>query len=213
MEDDQVKSKERMSQFGEVYTSNREVVSMLDLVKEETERIESRFLEPACGDGNFLVEVTKRKHLIVEKKYKKNQFEFEKYLLLSISSVYGIDILEDNCIIARKRVFDQALNIYLKYFESNINENFINSIKFVIQKNIIHGDALTLKKVSSNSPITFSEWSLINNKIKRRDFTLDELLANAPFEKGTLFSDLGDDVFIPTPVKEFSVQNYDQLHK
>ena len=72
---------------------------------------------------------------------------------------------------------------------------------------------MTLKKVSSNSPITFSEWSLINNKIKRRDFTLDELLANAPFEKGTLFSDLGDDVFIPTPVKEFPVQNYDQLHK
>lgn len=209
----QVKTKERMSQFGEVYTSNREVISMLDLVKEETQRIESRFLEPACGDGNFLVEVINRKLQIIEKKHKKNQFDFEKYLILGIGAVYGIDILDDNCITARKRIFDLAIDCYSSYFKNKINQDLVKSIQFVIKQNIIHGDALTLKKVSSNSPITFSEWSLINNKIKRRDFTLDELLSNAPFEKGTLFSDLGDNVFIPKPIKEFPPKNYDQLHK
>ena len=73
----QVKSKERVAQHGEVFTNDREVNAMLDLVKQETERIESRFLEPACGDGNFLAEILRRKLEVVTKLYKTNPFDWE----------------------------------------------------------------------------------------------------------------------------------------
>ena len=75
----QVKSKKRVADHGEVFTAEREVNAMLDLVKQETERIDSRFLEPACGDGNFLTEVLKRKLIVVENRYRKSQLEFERY--------------------------------------------------------------------------------------------------------------------------------------
>ena len=102
----QVVSKKRVSDHGEVYTRKREVNAMLDLVKQETERIESRFLEPACGTGNFLSEILERKLHIVELRYGKNQLDYERYAVLAISSIYGIDILEDNVLECRKRLFD-----------------------------------------------------------------------------------------------------------
>lgn len=84
---------------GEVFTSEREVNAMLDLIKPETERIESRFLEPASGTGNFLIEVLHRKLNVVETRYKKSQREYERYAVIAVSSLYGIDILEDNVLI------------------------------------------------------------------------------------------------------------------
>ena len=57
----QVKSRARVADHGEVFTADREVNAMLDLVKQDTERVDSRFLEPACGDGNFLAEILRRK--------------------------------------------------------------------------------------------------------------------------------------------------------
>ncbi len=103
--DKQVKSKKRVSDHGEVFTSEREVNAMLDLVKQETERIDSRFLEPACGSGNFLVEVLRRKLAVVEAKYKSSQLEFERYAVIAISSIYGVDILKDNVEECRERLF------------------------------------------------------------------------------------------------------------
>jgi hypothetical protein len=205
-----VKSKERVTKFGEVNTSAREINAMLDLVKHETERIDSRFLEPACGDGNFLIEVLNRKLDILVKKYKKNQYEFEKNAVVVVGSIYGVDILEDNAQSARDRLFERFIKVYKKYFKEYLNDKLINSVKFIIDKNIIHGDALTLKQVDSGNPVTFCEWAVINNKLKRRDFTLTRLLAYAPFEKGTLFSDTGEEVNIPKPVKEYSLVNYDE---
>lgn len=207
----QVKSKKRVADFGEVNTSEREVNAMLDLVKQETERFDSRFLEPACGDGNFLIEVLNRKLDILVKKYKKNQYEFEKNSVVVVGSIYGVDILEDNAQSARDRLLGRFIEEYERYFKEYLNDNLIKSIKFILDKNIIHGDALTLKKVDSENPVTFSEWAIINNKLKRRDFTLSDLLAYSPFERGTLFSDVGEKVNIPDPIKEFPLVNYDKV--
>ena len=213
MMNNQVKSKARVADFGEVNTSEREINAMLDLVKQETERLVSRFLEPACGDGNFLIEVLNRKLEILVKKYKKNQYEFEKNSIVVIGSIYGVDILEDNAQSARERLFNRFIEVYEKYFKEYSNANFIKSIKFILDKNIIHGDALTLMQVDSENPVTFSEWAIVNSKLKRRDFTLADLLAYAPFEKGTLFSDVGEEVNIPEPIKEHTLVNYDEAFK
>ena len=209
----QVKSKARVTDFGEVNTSEREVNAMLDLVKQETERLDSRFLEPACGDGNFLIEVLNRKLEILVKNYKKNQYEFEKNSVVVVGSIYGVDILQDNAQSARDRLFDRFIEVYKKHFKEYLNENLVKSIKFILDKNIIHGDALTLKQVDSENPVTFSEWAIINSKLKRRDFTLSDLLAYSPFEKGTLFSDVGEEVNIPVPIKEYPLVNYDEVFK
>jgi len=209
--ENQVKSKERVAEFGEVYTSEREVNSMLDLVKQETERLDSRFLEPACGDGNFLIEVLNRKLEVLVKNHKKNQYEFEKNSVVVVGSIYGVDILEDNAQIARDRLYNKYVETYKKLYEGSVNKNLILSVKFIIDSNIIHGDALTLKKVDSDMPVIFSEWGAFNNKIKRRDFTLADLISYSPFEKGTLFSDLGDEVNIPEPIKEYPLVNFDKV--
>ena len=209
----QVKSKARVSDFGEVNTSEREVNAMLDLVKQETERLDSRFLEPACGDGNFLIEVLNRKLEILVKKYKKNQYEFEKNSVVVVGSIYGVDILEDNAQFARERLFKRFIEVYEKYFKEYPNENLIKSIKFIIEKNIIHGDALTLKQVDNENPVTFCEWAIINSKLKRRDFTFADLLAYAPFEKGTLFYDADEKINIPKPIKEYTLVKYDEAFK
>ena len=209
----QVKSKARVTDFGEVNTSEREVNAMLDLVKQETERLDSRFLEPACGDGNFLIEVLNRKLEILVKKYKKNQYEFERNSVVVIGSIYGVDILADNAQSARERLFNRFIEVYEKNFERCLNNDLIKSVKFILDKNILHGDALTLKQVDNEDPVTFSEWAIINNKLKRRDFTLADLLAYSPFEKGTLFSDLGDEIHIPSPIKDYSLVRYDQAYK
>ena len=147
----QVKSKDRVTDFGEVNTSEREVNAMLDLVEQETERLDSRFLEPACGDGNFLIEVLNRKLDVLVKNYKKNQYEFEKNAVVVIGSIYGVDILEDNAQSARDRLFNRFLEVYEKLFKDFLNQDLIQSVKFILDKNIIHGDALTLKKVNSNN--------------------------------------------------------------
>jgi len=204
----QIKDKSRVSNFGEVLTSKREVLDMLNLVNTETTRLDSRFLEPACGDGNFLTEVLNFKLNVLEKNYSKNQYEFEKFSIQIFSSIYGIDILEDNIISARERLFNQYFDLYSKKFKSDINQKLLNCIKYILEVNLVHADALTLKTTKNDKFIIFSEWSLVNDKIKRRDFEYKNLIDYAPFEKGTLFSDLGDEVIIPTPIKEYPLTHF-----
>ena len=204
----QIKDKSRVSNFGEVLTSKREVLDMLNLVNTETLRLDSRFLEPAYGDGNFLTEVLNFKLDILEKNYSKNQYEFEKFSIQIFTSIYGIDILEDNIISARERLFNQYFDLYNKKFKPNINQKLLDCIKYILKLNLVHADALSLKKVKNDKFITFSEWSLVNDKIKRRDFEFKNLIDYAPFEKGTLFSDLGDEVIIPSPIKEYPLTHF-----
>lgn len=206
--DDQVVSKKRVADHGEVYTAKREVDAMLELVKHEAERIESRFLEPACGTGNFLAEVLDRKLQVVESRYSKSQLEFEKYSVIAASSIYGIDILQDNVKTCQDRMFDVFNARYQKLFKGKENLDCIRSVKLVLSKNIIWGDALSLQTADTPSkPIVFSEWSQINSNIKRRDYSFHELVAQAAIQELPLFSDLGDEVFIPDPVKDYPMTN------
>ncbi len=209
-EENQVKSKKRVSDHGEVFTNKREVKAMLDLVKQETERIDSRFLEPACGTGNFLVEILERKLIVVEARYKKSQLEYERNAITAISSIYGVDILEDNVIACRDRLLGIFTKYYINHYKKDFNEEFLKSAQFILSKNIIWGDALTMKTIVSD-PITFSEWSAVNGSmIKRRDFQLAKLLENVEYnnDEMNLFSDNQEPVFIPQPVAEFPLTHF-----
>ena len=208
-----VVTKKRVMDHGEVYTREREVNVMLDLVKQETQRIESRFLEPACGTGNFLIEILRRKLGVVESRYKRSQAEYERYAFLTVSSIYGIDVLEDNVSICRNRLFGLAQENYTSLYKGKTNNEFFTAIKYLLAHNILWGDALTLKTPANNpEPIVFSEWSAVNRfLIKRRDFVFAELVSHASLSELPLFSDLGDDVFIPKPVKDYPPKHFLRL--
>ncbi len=195
---------------GEVYTGMREVNAMLDLVKLETERIDSRFLEPACGTGNFLAEILERKLQVVKEKYERVQLEYERYAVLAVSSLYGIDILEDNIAACRKRLFDIFDRAYTQLYQAKTKEECRGAVRFILSINIILGDALTLKTIGEKpEPIVFSEWSPVNGSLlKRRDFTFHSLLDTNSVQELPLFSDLGDDAFIPTPEKEYPLVHF-----
>lgn len=200
-----VKSRQRVADYGEVLTPPHIVNAMLDLVKQETERIDSRFLEPACGTGNFLVEILNRKLRVVEARYARSQPEYERYAILAVSSIYGIDILEDNAEECRKRLFAVFDEAYTRLFKDKAKEQCREAVRYILSKNIVHGDALTLKTVGENpQPIIFPEWSLVSgNLLKRRDFAFHELVNQGSMRELPLFSDLGKEVFIPEPVKDY----------
>lgn len=212
--DNQIISKQRIADHGEVFTSHREVNAMLDLVKQETDRIEARFLEPACGTGNYLTEILTRKVRVVEKKYRRSQLEFERNLILAASSIYGIDILQDNAVACRQRLFDTANASYMALFRHTTKTEVPRVLHFILTRNIIWGDALTLKTAEHPpQPIVFTEWTFPfhNSLLKRRDFVFAELIPEEPKNRGQsdLFSparaisDLGDEAFIPAEIHSY----------
>lgn len=209
----QVVSKQRVSDHGEVYTHPREVNAMLDLVKHETERIDSRFLEPACGTGNFLVEILARKLALVKARYAKSQLGFERYAIIAVGSIYGIELLEDNVFACQQRLFQLFDEVYTKLYKANCKEACRRSVKFILSRNILHGDALTLKTVHINAqPIIFSEWSAVNGSmVKRRDFKFSHLIDRADSQALPLFSDLGEEAYIPEPVKDYPLVHFLEL--
>jgi hypothetical protein len=188
----QVISKERVADHGEVYTAPREVNAMHDLVKSETERIDSRFLEPACGNGNFLAEILTRKLGIAEKRYAKSQLEYERYAVIAVSSSYGIDILQDNVQGCRHRLFGIFDAKYSRLFKDKTKDGCRHAVRFILERNITWGDALTLMTVGDKPEyIVFSEWSPVNGSIlKRRDFTFHALLRHEETRQSLLFPDL-----------------------
>lgn len=181
----QTKSKERVRDHGEVFTAEREVKAMCDLVKDETERIDSRFLEPACGDGNFLAEILTRKLQVVKKKYGKSVTDYEKNSLLAVSGIYGVDILYDNVLACRKRMFDIWNDEYSRVCKGAEDEQMRNAIKFILQRNIVCGNALTLKCVDdkgqdTDEPIVFSEWAFVTGSmLQRSDYSFAAMLADS----------------------------------
>lgn len=187
----QTKSKERIREHGEVFTAEREVKAMCDLVKDETERIDSRFLEPACGDGNFLAEILTRKLEVVKRKYKKSTLDYEKNAVLAISSVYGVDIMQDNVHACRDRLFKLWDKEYKSVCKKDCNNQTREAVKFILSKNIVCGNALTLKCVDENGnetdePIVFSEWAFITGfQMQRQDYTFAHLLEMNNEEKQT----------------------------
>ncbi len=178
----QIKSKERVSQRGEVFTAEREVNAMLDLVENECLRPDSRFLEPACGDGNFLSAILKRKLTELRRKYKKSPRDYEKLSIVAIGSLYGVDIMNDNVEACRERLFSIWDAEYIDHCKSETSDEAREAAKFIIERNIINGNALTLMCVDANgndtqAPIVFSEWALINGtQMQRSDYTMADLL-------------------------------------
>ncbi|MEI6289849.1 MAG: SAM-dependent DNA methyltransferase [Chloroflexota bacterium] len=204
----QVKSKQRVTDHGEVFTAEREVNAMLDLVKQETERIDSRFLEPACGDGNFLAEILRRKLAVVKRMYKKSPSDYEKNAVLAATSIYGVDILQDNVDACRARMFEIWDKEYSEICKKEVNEDCRNAVKFIFKRNILCGNALSLK-TDDNQPIIFSEWSFVTGSmIKRRDFRLDEMLEGHQRQMSIFMTDWEYDeeikAFIPKPITEFA---------
>lgn len=216
MESKQVKSKERVANHGEVFTNEREVNAMLDLVKQETERIDSRFLEPACGTGNFLTEILRRKLAVVKKRYGKNPPDYEKYAVVAVSSIYGVELLQDNVDECRERLFEIFNGEYTQNCKGEANDQCREAVKFILHRNILCGDALTMKN-SAGQPIIFSEWSLVSgSKIKRRDFRLDQLLEGHDIQP-TLLNEWEYDeeikALIPKPIREFELIDYRKVQE
>ncbi len=166
-----VKSKQRVADHGEVFTPAWMVEAMLDLVKGETERIDSRFLEPACGNGNFLVQVVRRKLAAVELKYVKSDFERRHYALLAVMCIYGIELLADNIAECRANLLD----IFAEYLKIAPTDDLYRAAFYVLSQNLVHGDALKMRTHDDHA-ITFGEWGYLGKgKFQRRDFRLDNL--------------------------------------
>jgi len=211
-QNNQIKSKHRVANHGEVFTHEREVNGMLDLVKNEAERLDSRFLEPACGTGNFLVEVLNRKLAVLKQKYKKSQPEYEKYGVIVISSVYGIDLLEDNVEECRERLLKIFEKEYISLFKHEFNSKYVNVLKFILSKNIVSGDALTMKD-NKGKPLIFSEWSMPYNdpRIKRKEYSFKDIFSPTLLWSFSTNSDTGERVILPNVYKDHPIINYMEL--
>ena len=229
----QVKSKQRVADHGEVFTAEREVNAMLDLVKQETERIESRFLEPACGDGNFLSEILRRKLAVVKANYGKSPADYERYAVMAVMSIYGVELLQDNVDACRARLFEIWDKEYTTNCKKEANDGCREVVRFVLSRNILCGNALSLMCVDENTndtatPIIFSEWEFVSETmVKRRDYRLDVLLKEnpEPDQYSAQLSLFGDDAMAqdnwmidpvtnevrPKPVREFPAKSYRRI--
>jgi len=178
----QIKSKERVRARGEVFTAPREVNAMLDLVKDETENIDSTFLEPACGTGNFLEEVLRRKLAVCLKTYHKSPTDYEKFSCLACTTLYGVDIMADNVARCRERLFETWEASFTPSMRSDFHDRVARAVKVVFEKNILLGNALSMKRVDEHQhdlkePIVFTEWKFaMGDKLKREEFRFDVLL-------------------------------------
>lgn len=194
-----IKSKKRVADHGEVFTPAWLVEKMLDLVKGETERIDARFLEPACGSGNFLVPVLQCKLAAVEKKFGKSAFEKRHYALLALMCCYGIELLPDNIAECRANMLE-IFAAYLNLMDDA--DELYRAASFVLSLNLVHGDAMTMRDMIG-APINVVEWGYLGKgKFQRRDFRLDVLTGMASFStEDSLFSHLGrHEIFTPTKV-------------
>ena len=204
-EERQIKSKERVRERGEVFTAAREVNAMLDLVKDETENIDSTFLEPACGDGNFLEEVLRRKLAVCKKRYGKSAADYEKFSFLACTTLYGVDIMADNVARCCERLYEtweasfgaahrtvavSATGAATGVRRSDVHDRVAAAVRKVFEKNILLGNALSMKRVDEkqndlDEPIVFTEWKFaLGDKLKREEFRFDVLLEKGESAQG-----------------------------
>lgn len=247
----QVISKKRVADHGEVLTARHEVDAMLDLVKQETERIESRFLEPACGNGNFLIVILERKLAVIERKLAQHEKRLKKSekrpgwkapsyepdSLLALSSIYGIDILQDSVAAARARLLAYYIESYRRIVELEPSPDLIASASYILEKNILLGDAIntqdkvTIPGVPGLDKIIFTEWSRIGNDFKQREFRFDSMLldgaeanenlnsksddlfAEEVVRHDVLKTDSGREIMKPQPVGEIPLTHYLKISK
>ena len=217
----QIKSRERVTNHGEVFTAEREVNAMLNLVRNETERIESRFLEPACGDGNFLAEILRRKLAVAKKKYggPLTHPDYEMWSVIAVMNIYGVELLADNAAVCRERLFKIWDEAYSANRKDGADDKCRDAVRYILEGNILCGDALTMKQ-SDGKPIIFAEWSFVDGaKVKRRDFRLDQMLEWDP-SKDPLLKEMNgweyDEeirAYIPKPIKEYPLTDYRKVRE
>lgn len=203
----QIKSRQRVADHGEVFTNPREVNAMLDLVRDESYRLDSRFLEPTCGDGNFLIEILRRKLSLL--KDIKSQTEWEFKSLIAVGSCYGIDILTDNAEACRVRLFAEVMD---RIGKKDYSDGYDESLQYMLKKNIVCGDALTYR-TAEGKPITFCEWTPIagNMQFSRRDFQFDFLVTQS--HQYSLFDEQGEAQSFDEPVRTYPPLHYTQLYR
>ena len=203
----QIKSRKRVAQHGEVFTNPREVNAMLDLVRDESFRLDSRFLEPACGDGNFLIEILRRKLSLL--KDIKSPIEWEFQSLIAVGSCYGIELLEDNAEACRLRLFTEVRKQVGKKY---CTQGYEESLRYMLRKNIVCGDALTYR-TADGKPITFCEWTPIAGSMQfsRRDFQFDFLVNQT--HQYSLFDEQGEAQSFDEPIKSYPPIHYTQLYR
>lgn len=202
----QIKSRQRVAQHGEVFTNPREVNAMLDLVRDESFRLDSRFLEPACGDGNFLVEILRRKLSLLKDIKSPTEWEFQS--LIAVGSCYGIELLEDNCEACRERLFGEVVGRMGRMGDLG---DYGKSLRYMLRKNIVCGDALTYR-TAEGRPITFCEWTPIAGSMQfaRRDFQFDFLVTQS--HQYSLFDEQGEAQSFDEPVRSYPPIHYTQLY-
>jgi hypothetical protein len=203
-----VRSKQRVADHGEVFTPAWLVEAMLDLVKAETERIESRVLEPACGSGNFLVPLMRRKFAAVELKYGRSEFEKRHYALLGLMCLYGIELLADNVVECRQNLIE----VFAEYLALADRSEWLAAARVVLNVNIVHGDALAMTtRFGTPEPLTFAEWAYLGRgRFQRRDFRFDAISKRSSFGEDTLFGDMGKhEIFVP--VREYPLATVQEL--
>ena len=226
----QIKSRQRVADHGEVFTNPREVNAMLDLVRDESFRLDSRFLEPACGDGNFLIEILRRKLSLLSSVKSSTEWEFKS--LIAVGSCYGIELLEDNCEACRERLFGEVINIRPQHLPplshsvtaplgqgssktpSNLEgeSGYCKSLRYILRKNIVCGDALTYR-TAEGKPITFCEWTPIAGSMQfsRRDFQFDFLVTQS--HQYSLFDEQGEAQSFDEPICSYPPMHYTQIYR
>lgn len=207
----QIKSRQRVADHGEVFTNPREVNAMLDLVKPETERLDSRFLEPACGDGNFLIEILRRKLAVCRRRGEAKQYtqlEYEQNAVLAVSSIYGIELLADNAEACRKRLLEHFVEEYGGLYGEKCKQECVESVRYLLKKNIIQGDALSYHRADRPEEwIVVSEWSMIGGgMMNRRDYEFSYLVGDSA--DNDLFSDVPCATFPPVYFLNLNESSY-----
>ena len=206
----QIKSRQRVADHGEVFTNPREVNAMLDLVRDESYRLDSRFLEPACGDGNFLIEILRRKLSLLKDIKSPTEWEFQS--LIAVGSCYGIELLEDNAEACRERLEALVVSSSPNIPSRTSNTSYYRSLRYMLQKNIVCGDALTYR-TAEGKPITFCEWTPIAGSMQfsRRDFQFDFLVTQS--HQYSLFDEQGQVQSFDEPVRTYPPLHYTQLYR
>lgn len=200
----QIRSRQRVAEYGEVFTAEREVESMCNLVQQETEQIDSRFLEPTCGDGNFLSVILKRKLRIVKNKYGHRVYDWERNSLLALGSLYGIDIMMDNVTACQERLFEIWDKEYQEVSKKENSDEIRKAARHILRLNIVCGNALNMRCVDADGrdrkePIMFFEWTFPpqDAHIEKKDYSFVEPLSKDN-RKNQIY-DLKFDVIIGNP--------------
>ena len=205
----QIKSRQRVADHGEVFTNPREVNAMLDLVRDESFRLDSRFLEPACGDGNFLIEILRRKLSLLQDIKSPTDWKFQS--IIAVGSCYGIDILPDNAEACRTRREHYVLSQHPTLERLSVDSHYLLSLRYMLRKNIVCGDALSYR-TAEDKPIVFCEWTPIAGSMQfsRRDFQFDFLVTQS--HQYSLFDEQGEVQSFDEPIKVFPPVHYTQIH-